>query len=63
MAITQTWRTARGTLRETERAAQIREDAENLAVDAQMPGLPLKLAADMLEALMSKGKLVVPGGA
>lgn len=60
MAITQTWRTARGTLRDTERAAQIREDAENLAVDAhrEVPGLPFKLAADMLEALMSKGKLV-----
>ena len=62
MAITQKWHTSRGTACDTERAATIREDAENLAADAhkQVPGLPFKLAADMLTVLMTEGKLRVP---
>lgn len=60
MAITQKWHTSRGTACDTERAATIRENAENLAAEAhkQVPGLPFKLAADMLTVLMMEGTLV-----
>lgn len=62
MAITQKWHTSRGTACDTERAATIRENAEILADDAlkQVPGIPVKLAADLLTLLMTEGKLTVP---
>lgn len=64
MAITQKWHTSRGTACDTERAATIRENAEILADDAhkQVPGIPVKLAADLLTLLMTEGKLTVPRG-
>ena len=60
MAITQKWHTSRGTACDSERAATIRENAENLAAEAHkhVPGLPFKLAADMLTVLMTEGTLV-----
>lgn len=60
MAITQKWHTSRGTACDSERAATIRENAENLAAEAhkQVPGLPVKLVADMLALLMTEGRLV-----
>ena len=62
MAITQKWHTSRGTACDSERAATIREDAENMAAEAhqQVPGLPFKLAADMLTVLMTRDRLRVP---
>lgn len=62
MAITQKWHTSRGTACDSERAATIRENAENLAAEThkQVPGLPFKLAADMLTVLMTEGKLLTP---
>jgi hypothetical protein len=62
MPITQKWHTSLGTACATKAAAEIRESAENLAVVAnrRVPGLPVKLASDMLDMLMTEGKLLVP---